>query len=165
MSRFKVMMSPRYSCLIAEVKVSSRNCLLPNSKSSDHIKADSLQPFKPLNRFYKSSKCLSAKSSEVKASKKDSELKKTERDESENGKHDYEMQARRIMKSKLHWVKVHRITRASRLLFPICDGKSRVSCRAGTPRGVGWFRRLKLDRGWDLHLLHLLHLHIPPPGA
>ena len=123
MIRFKVMMSLLSSCSIVERRVSSRSFSRPNSKSSGHTKVGSHPPFKPHNRSCKNSRCLLVKSKEERASRKGNEPKRTEQDESENGKHAFETQAKRIMKSKLHWVKVHPTTIVFRLSSPNSDGR------------------------------------------
>ena len=135
------MMSLRYSCSTAEVRVSNPNSSLPNLRSLGHTKAD-LQPlYKLRNLFYKNSKCSWVKWNEVKASRNVNGVKKIEQGELGNGKLAYEMLARRIMKFELLWAKVHHTTRVYRLSLPTCDGKSRTLFRAGMPREAGWFRR------------------------
>jgi hypothetical protein len=159
------MMSLLCSCSIAEVKVSSRNYSRLNLKSSGHTRVDSQLPFKRRNRYYKNSRCLSVKWNEARVSRSDNELKKIERDEFENGRHGYEMPAKRITKSRLLWVKVHRTMKVYRLSFPTYDGKSRTLCRAGIQRGVGWYRKLRLGRDWALHLHLFLLLRIRLRGV
>jgi len=146
MIRFKAMMFLHYSCSTAEVRVSNPNSSLPNLKSLGHTKAD-LQPlYKLRNRFYKNWKCLSVKWNEGKVSRSANGVRKIELDESGNGKLASDMLARRIMKSRLLWAKVHHTTKVYSLSLPTYDGKSRTSSRAGMRRGVGWFRKSRPGR-------------------
>lgn len=154
-----------YSCSTAEVRVSNPNSSLPNSRSLGHTKAD-LQPlYKLRNLFYKNSKCSWVKWNEVKASRNVNGVKKIEQGELGNGKLASEMLARRIMKSRLLWAKVHHTTKVYSLSLPTYDGKSRTLSRAGMRRGVGWSRRLRLGRDWVLHHLHLRLLRIRHQGV